>query len=31
MDEQQRQLYDQQLDVALQDEEDGYTGGWCGL
>ncbi len=26
MDEQQRAAYDQQLDVALQDQEDGYTG-----
>ena len=34
MDEAQRGLYDQQLDVALQDQEDGYTGrsggGWVG-
>lgn len=26
MDDQQRTIYDQQLDTALQDEEDGYTG-----
>ncbi len=30
MDEDMRAAYDQQLDVALQDQEDGFTGWWPG-